>query len=367
MVAAVVTAFGSAFPDHAIGQEEAWEKFFATHYEGVPVAEKVWKAAGVATRRGAVDPTQEDLSLWSTEARMQRFIREALPLGASAIQESLAAAGLAPSDVELFAAVTCTGYVTPGLDILLAHQLGMAPSTERVHVGHMGCYAAIPGLSLLQDAAVARRKRGVLLCLELASLHLQPATDEIDQVVAHALFADAAAAITVQPDGAGLRMIDVVARTDAAQAGKMTWDITDHGFRMGLSPDVPDVLRRHVRQVVSELLFRNRLSLEDVRGWAIHPGGPKIIDVVGEQLSLTDEQLSVSRRVLRERGNCSSATVLLILERIFSNGDLREGDYVVAMAFGPGLTLYAALLRKTQPRDDSARSSITTVPAKGAR
>lgn len=347
MVAAVITGFGSAFPRHVIDQDQAWDKFFANRYAHLPAAEKVWKAAGVSTRHGAVDPIHEDISSWSTEPRMQRFIGEALPLGASAIKECLAGARLAPSDVELFAAVSCTGYVTPGLDILLAHELGMTPSTERLHVGHMGCYAAIPGLSVMQDAAVARGKTGVLLCLELSSLHLQPPTDELEQVVAHALFADAAAAVSVQPDAAGLRIIDVVARTDAREARKMTWDITDRGFRMGLSPQVPQVLARHVSDVASELLSRNGLALRDVRDWAIHPGGPKIVDVVGEQLGLTEQQLRRSRQVLRERGNCSSATVLLILETLFNHADLDEGDHVVALAFGPGLTLYAALLRQT--------------------
>ncbi len=348
MVAAAITGFGSAFPDHLIDQQEAWEKFFANHYGGVPVAEKVWNATGVTTRYGVIDPTHEDISLWSTEERMQRFIQEALPLGASAIQDSLTQAGVAAGDVDLLTAVSCTGYASPGIDILLARDLGMPSSTERVHVGHMGCYAAIPALGLVQDAAVARGKVGILLCLELASLHVQPPTDEIGQVVAHALFADAAAAITVEPGATGLEVVDVIARTDANEADKMAWDVTDHGFRMGLAPQVPDVLGRHVHDVVSDLLSRHQLRTQDVRAWAVHPGGPKIVDVVGEQLALTDDQLSLSRQVLSECGNCSSATVLLILQRIFDQDDLDEGDFVVAMAFGPGLTLYAALLRQTR-------------------
>jgi len=346
-VVAAITGFGSAFPDHVIDQQEAWEKFFARHYSDVPVAEKVWRAAGVSSRRGAIDPTQEDVSLWSTEERMRRFIKEALPLGAAAIETSLSDAGLAAADVDVLAAVTCTGYVTPGIDILLARDLGMRDSTERVHVGHMGCYAAIPGLSLVQDAAVARGKTAVLLCLELTSLHVQPPSGDVGQVVAHALFADAAAAVTVQPAVPGLEVIDIIARTDVAEAAKMTWDITDHGFRMGLSPQVPDILGRHVAGVMSDLLERNHLSPRDVRGWAVHPGGPKIVDVVGEELGLEERQLRPSRDVLNECGNCSSATVLLILQRIASADDLDEGDHVIAMAFGPGLTLYAALLRNT--------------------
>ena len=159
-------------------------------------------------------------------------------------------------------------------------------------------------------------------------------------MVAHALFSDAAAAVVVEPGASrGRRVAGVVARTDPATADLMTWDITDLGFRMGLSPRVPDVLSRHVAGVVDELLREAGLRIEDVAGWAVHPGGPRILDVVRDELGLTEVQIGASRRVLAEHGNCSSATVLLVLEEL---ADV-DGP-VVAMAFGPGLTLYTALL-----------------------
>ena len=146
--------------------------------------------------------------------------------------------------------------------------------------------------------------------------------------------------VVVEPGaGRGRRMAGVVARTDTSTADHMTWEVTDLGFRMGLSPRVPDVLSRHVGDVVEELLRGAGLRVEDVAGWAVHPGGPRILDVVREELGLAEAQLAASRRVLAEHGNCSSATVLLVLEEL---ADV-EGP-VVAMAFGPGLTLYAALL-----------------------
>jgi predicted naringenin-chalcone synthase len=131
----------------------------------------------------------------------------------------------------------------------------------------------------------------------------------------------------------------VVARTDSSTADHMTWDVTDLGFRMGLSPRVPDVLAKHVGDVVDELLGKAGLRVEDVAGWAVHPGGPRILDVVRDELGLTEGQMGASRHVLAEHGNCSSATVLLVLDEL---ADV-DGP-VVAMAFGPGLTLYAALL-----------------------
>jgi predicted naringenin-chalcone synthase len=108
---------------------------------------------------------------------------------------------------------------------------------------------------------------------------------------------------------------------------------------MGLSPKVPEAVRDHVAPVVDGLLDRNGLTREEVTAWAIHPGGPAIVDAVGEALGLDDEALEPSRATLREVGNCSSATVLMVLER------LRPTGPTVALAFGPGLTLYGALLR----------------------
>jgi predicted naringenin-chalcone synthase len=190
----------------------------------------------------------------------------------------------------------------------------------------------------------------VLLCLELTSLHIQPASDEIDQVVAHALFADGASAVVVQPGGsgaAGFDVVDVVAQTDVSTAEHMTWDVTDQGFRMGLSPRVPAVLARHVTGVVDGLLAAHGLHRSDVDGWAVHPGGRRILEVVERRLGLPSDALDASYAVLAEHGNCSSPTVLMVLDRIRSAGRVPPGRHAIAMAFGPGLTLYAALLRAT--------------------
>ncbi|WP_369135101.1 type III polyketide synthase [Modestobacter sp. I12A-02662] len=339
MSAAVVTGSGRALPA-TYEQDAVWEGFFARHYAGLRSAERIFKNTGVRTRHAVADPVTEDLSGWGTAARMTRYVTEALPLGKQAVAGALDAAGLAPGDVGLFAVATCTGYATPGLDIRLAQDLGMPAQLQRLLVGHMGCYAALPGLAAVSDFVAARARPAVLLCCELTSLHVQPAQRDLEQVVAHALFSDAAAAVVVEPGARrGRRVAGMVARTDYATADHMTWDVTDLGFRMGLSPRVPDVLARHVGGVVDELLTGAGLRREDVAGWAVHPGGPRILDVVRDELGLTEEQIGASRRVLAEHGNCSSATVLLVLD------ELRDVDGpVVAMAFGPGLTLYATLL-----------------------
>lgn len=339
MSAAVLTGVGAALPA-PVDQDAVWEGFFARHYAGVRAARRIFAGAGVRTRHAVANPLDEDLTGWGTGARMVRYIEEALPLGKQAVAAALDRAGLAPGDVGLFAVATCTGYSTPGLDIRLAGALGMPADLQRLLVGHMGCYAAIPGLAAAGDFVAAQSRPAVLLCCELTSLHVQPAHPDLGQVVAHALFSDAAAAVVLEPGAtSGRRLAGVVARTDPSTADHMTWDVTDLGFRMGLSPRVPDVLARHVGDVVAQLLAGAGLRTADVAGWAVHPGGPRILDVVRDQLGLDETQLAASRRVLAQHGNCSSATVLLVLEEL---ADV-DGP-VVSMAFGPGLTLYAALL-----------------------
>ncbi len=172
---------------------------------------------------------------------------------------------------------SCTGYVTPGLDILLARDLGLPPDAQRVFVGHMGCYAALPGLGVAADYVALHGRPAVLLCVELPSLHVQPPTVDPQQVVAHALFSDAAAAVVLTPSGSGHRVAEVASLTDTTTADHMTWHVTDLGFRMGLSPQVPDVLSRHVGPLITDLLDRHGLArrrrreLGGAPGRAAHP------------------------------------------------------------------------------------------------
>jgi len=344
VVSAAITAIGTAFPPR-LDQGEAWDEFFSQHYGASRIAKRLWANSGVRTRHAAVDPRVENLALASTGARMRRFVDEAIPLGKAAVDASLAAAGLTAADVDAFTVVSCTGYATPGVDILLARDLGMPASVQRLNVGHMGCYAALPALASVSDAAVARGQVGVMLCIELTSLHLQPPTDELEQVVAHSLFSDGAAAVVVAPDAPGLELVDFMACTDAATADEMRWDVTDLGFRMVLSPQVPVVLEANAARVTSDLLARHGLTIADVDHWAVHPGGPRIVTAIANALGLDAESVAVSREVLRDHGNCSSATVLLVLDELVKQQAPSPGQHIVAMAFGPGLTLYLALLR----------------------
>lgn len=340
---ASIVGAGQAVPP-AVEHMALWEGFFAGHYGNHPTAARVWRTAGIRTRHAVVDPRMEDVSRWVTGRRMTRYVAEGLPLAHAAARDALSAARLAPEELGLLAVASCTGYATPGIDVLLARDLGAARNVQRLLVGHMGCYAALPALGAAADFVAARGRPALLVCLELPSLHVQPPSDDPAQMVAHALFSDAAAGVVLAPDRPGLGLLDVTACTDVAASDHMSWDVTDLGFRIGLSPRVPDVLARHVAPAIADLLARHRLGVPDVAQWAVHPGGRRILEVVADQLALPPDSMRASCGVLRDYGNCSSATVLLVLDQVA--GELQDGEYVVAMAFGPGLTLYAALLQR---------------------
>ncbi|GAB3796774.1 type III polyketide synthase [Micromonospora zhanjiangensis] len=345
----VIAGLGIGLPPRT-GQQEMWEGFFAGHFAGTTraLAGRIFANSGVSTRQAAVNPLVEDISEWSTERRMRRYLTEVLPLGKEAIDRALTEAGVPAPEIGLFAVCSCTGYVTPGPDILLARDIGLAADAQRLFIGHMGCYAALPGLGVVTDFVTARGRPALLLCAELPSLHIQPASTRMDtqQIVSHALFSDAAvAAVVTPPDRPGYAVRDVVAVTDTSTADQMTWEVTERGFRMGLSTRVPAVLAGYVGGLVDDLLTRHDLKRSDVTGWAVHPGGPRILTVVEQELALPPDALWASRETLAEHGNCSSATALLILDR-FRRAP-QPPEWVVMLAFGPGLTLYATLLRHT--------------------
>ena len=345
---AIIAGLGISLPPSVV-QDEVWDGFFARRFadDRRGLARRIFANSGVRTRQAAVNPLLEDVSEWSTERRMRRYQVEAMPLGKEAVGRALTDAGLAADEIGLFAVCSCTGYATPGLDILLARDLGMAADVRRLFVGHMGCYAALPGLGTVADFVLAHDRPALLLCAELTSLHLQPPALRVDiqQIVSHALFSDAAAAVVLTPSEEtrfAYAVREVAAVTDSTTADHMTWEVTDLGFRMGLSPRVPDVLAVHVRKVVDDLLARHGLTVPEVDGWAVHPGGPKILDVVQERLGLDDAALAPSREGLAAYGNCSSPTVLLVLDALRRRA--QPPRRIVMLAFGPGLTLYGALL-----------------------
>lgn len=296
----------------------------------------------------------------TTGERMAIYAKEAGPLAVRAAAAALAESGFAPETITHLVTVSCTGFAAPGVDFTLITELGFAPMVARTHVGFMGCHGALNGLRVANAFATADPAARVLVCaVELSSLHYYYGS-AADKLIANAIFADGAAAVVGQANparqGGGDAPGDEHPRPGGRgspwslaasgsclipeSAADMSWTVGDHGFEMTLSRRVPGLIAKTLRPWLEGWLGDNGLSLADVRSWAVHPGGPKIVSAVGETLALSAEALAPSREVFAECGNMSSPTVLFILGRLRAAGAPRP---CVALGFGPGLVAEAAL------------------------
>ncbi|MFK7790118.1 MAG: type III polyketide synthase [Phycisphaeraceae bacterium] len=279
-----------------------------------------------------------------TLKRMEQYEHAVIHLAAKACQRALLQSDCRPEEITQLITVSCTGFSAPGMDLMLIGELGLDPCVGRTHVGFMGCHGAINGMRVADAFARADPFARVLLCCtELCTLHFQYGNDAQD-AVANALFGDGAAALVgagalVNQRGPRIKSFRSIQLPDTQ--GMMSWRIGNEGFRMRLSSQVPGQVKQQLNPFVATWLAEHGLSIEAVGGWCIHPGGPKVLDGVGESLGLRPEQTQASRSVLREYGNMSSPTVLFIAER------MREADIPkpwVMLGFGPGLAIEACLV-----------------------
>jgi alkylresorcinol/alkylpyrone synthase len=320
--------------------------FFAGDPGGDDVAEIVRNSA-IDAKGMAVNPFTDDPRDWGTARRMQVGLAEALALGRETIMRALDRDGLRPEEVGLLATTTTTTHSAPGLDALV-HEVGMRPGTEFQSLGPMGCYAALPSLSTVRDWVEVHGRPAVLLCVDLFSPHLQPPPYDKESAVVLTLFGDGAAAVVVHPGAEGVAGVDVI-DTEMLYVPEFADDLQvhvgDRGMHIRLAPTMPDVTASAVSGPVDRLLARHALARTDVRWWALHPGGRRIIDRVTEELDLPPDSVDMSRAVMREYGNTAAAAVLGVLERLQDSRPLGPGEHGVALAFGPGATLWSVLLR----------------------
>ncbi len=373
-----ILGVATAVPEYSIAQEDA-----AIVAQQLHVSERwhnalpaLYRKSGVQ-RRGSVllgpeglpgrqrqsfyEPMRPNQPFGPTTAdRMKMFSEHAGPMLQRACSAAIDHSGIATSSITHLVTVSCTGFFAPGVDIALIESLGLDSNVQRTHVGFMGCHGALNGIRVAKAIVDADPTAVVLLgAVELCSLH-QQYTDDAQQLVANSLFADGAAGLVIgAADNKGIEpqlaldqnasspshwsIVSTFSKWIPQTTSLMSWTIGDYGFRMTLDPQVPNVIEANLESELRGWLESLSLSISDIDAWAIHPGGPRIIQATGKALGLPSQSLEGSLSILRDHGNMSSPTVLFILKRLSQQQP--HANYGVLLAFGPGLCIEAVLLK----------------------
>jgi predicted naringenin-chalcone synthase len=360
-----IHGIGTAVPPNAISQEEAAETaalYGCASPEQLRQLKALYRLSRVKKRHSVLlesdsatggarqsffSPMQgADDHGPTTAQRMAKYERDAPALGALAARRALESAGREAGEVTHLVTVSCTGFSAPNFDLGLVRELGLPWTVARTHVGFMGCHGALNGLRVAGGYADADPAACILVCaVELCSLHYQYGWNA-DLVVSNGIFADGAAALVggaaPAPSGDDWKLARSGASLLEDSAELMAWRVGNHGFEIALSARVPSVIEHALRPWLDGWLASQRLTRDQIATWAVHPGGPRILESVAAATGITREDYAISQEVLGEFGNMSSPTILFILDRLRQRGAPRP---CLALGFGPGLAVEAALFR----------------------
>jgi predicted naringenin-chalcone synthase len=342
---AYINAIGTAVPPHDvhhafIGWAERQladpreAKLFRRMAERAAIEHR-WSVLPPAAGGGS--PVEEggfyaDVASPSTSARMEIYAEAAPPLALGAVASLAGKADL--KQITHLVVASCTGFVAPGIDQIVAAELGLDPGVERTLVGFMGCYAAVAALRTAHHIVRSEPEARVLVVtVELSTLHLQYSSG-IEPLLAMLQFGDGAAAALVTSEPSGFAISRLFAASLPDSSDLIRWTVGDSGFAMHLSGQVP----AQIGHALAEGELRERMLGGEAPGavdaWALHAGGRSILDSVETALGLAPDALKESREVLSRYGNMSSSTLMFVLAALLDQS-LRRGG--VALAFGPGL------------------------------
>lgn len=287
-----------------------------------------------------------------TSARNEVYARESKKLFVDVAQKLMSGnPRLSPNDITHVITVSCTGFYAPGPDYEIVKALKLKPSTQRFHVGFMGCFGAFPAMKMAKSFCESDPEAVVLLVsAELCTLHFQMKSDT-DSLLSGSVFSDGAAGMLVssaEPTKKAFKMQGFASALATEGEQDMAWTIGDTGFDMVLSKYVPDIIQSNLKAALEPVYDQHSVTHREIDLWAIHPGGRSIIDKIQNSLQLNEEQVASSRKVLADFGNMSSATVLFVLKDIFDS-ETNDNSEILSMAFGPGLTIESGLFSTYTP------------------
>ena len=361
----VIYSISTAVPEFKHKQESIFE--FMSAIYGVGENEKrslklLYDRSGIESRYSTISdysslpekrtfyPATADLEPFpKLEERMEYFNHKALELSVDAVNTCIGA--IPVSSITHLITVTCTGISAPGLDIMLVEALKLNANIHRSSINFMGCYAAIHALKQADLISKSDPNALVLIvCVELCTLHFQKDYDK-DNIGANLLFADGASAVLVGDESnatytKGLKMKNFYSEISLSGKSDMAWQIGGKGFLMTLSSYIPELIKVGIKSLVQNALERLNLQPDEIKHWAIHPGGRKILEVIQNELQLQAQDLEASYKVLKNYGNMSSPTILFVLKEIWQNKMqfTEQKELVFAASFGPGLTMETMVL-----------------------
>lgn len=349
-----IATVGRAFPPHYADQDTliaAFRAAWAARYHNVGRIEQLHRNVLVGGRHLAL-PIGDYLQLRGFTEANDAFVRVGTDVGAAAVSDALARAGLTPADVDAIWFVSVTGIAAPSIDARLVNRLGFRPDIKRTPIFGLGCVAGAAGVARVSDYLRGFPDHvAILLSVELCSLTLQKEDLSIPNLIASGLFGDGAACVVMAGErraaAMGLAGPHVVATRSVFYPdteGVMGWNIGTDGFKIVLSAEVPDMVTRHLRGDVDRFLADQGLDYPDIATWIAHPGGPKVLEAMEAVFPLPEGALERTWRSLREVGNLSSASVLMVLREALENPP-PPGSYGLLIAMGPGFCSELVLLR----------------------
>ncbi len=327
---------------------EAFRKYWGGRLDRFDILERLHAATQVDGRYLSLPLESYPLKNWG-EAN-NSWITAALLLGEEAIGKAMAQAGVGPEDIGAMFFVSITGVSSPSLDAKLINRMGLSRNTKRVPIFGLGCVAGAAGIARASDYVKAfPGQAALLLSVELCSLTVQPDDLSAANLISTGLFGDGAAAVVItgsdRDRGAGPEVLATKSVFYPETEYVMGWDISDKGFRIVLSRDVPEVVLQNLGRDVDEFLTEHQLRRDEIGSWVIHTGGPKVLESTERALGLAPRALAASWECLRKTGNLSSASVLFVLEEVMKNQRPAPGTWGILAAMGPGFCSELVLLR----------------------
>lgn len=345
-----IASISSAFPEHYYSQEALFAKLLA-RWGHVPEARERLSSfnarTGVAGRHLALPEAEYD-RLGDFTAKNREYVRVAVELGERALARALDDAGVRARDLDHLFFVSVTGVATPSIDARLVNRLRLNPHLRRTPIFGLGCVAGAAGLARAADWVRAYPAgTAALLAVELCSLTWQPDDISVPNLLASSLFGDGAAAVVLrgqQHERRGPRIVGSRSVFYPNTERVMGWEIGSRGLEIVLSPEVPELVSTHAARDVDAFLAEFDLTRTDVTHWVLHTGGPKVLEAFQRALGLSAEDLALSWKQLRDNGNVSSASVLLVLADTWRERRPPAGSRSLLMAMGPGFCSELLLL-----------------------